>query len=778
MKTLMILGAACLSMVAAAVAQPYASWDRYREVTINTTNANGGANVAEAVENFPVLVRLSTFGGAATGGNVLTEALAGGADVRFTTADGSTALPYQIDYWGESSAAIWVRVPTVAGNANTTIRMYWGRAGETSASNGAAVFDTAAGFTGAWHLHQNGGGTGNVLDATANELHFNGHENVPAVPGVIGNARHYNASEEDNTFWVDNFTGAANATKAQNFVAAGTSTFITISAWVNPQFNSGQDIQGIFGHYRYNTNNRSYHLSLAGNPAGAVRINTSANGTADRVVQTTGTPLANLNQWYHVMMTIESGVAANQQIKVYVNGEAQAMANHATQGIFAGSVANNADRPFIGAMNTQWNHRFGGFIDELQFSNGVARSADWAKLSYETQKPGASAVTLGATVAPGRALYYPLKNAVYLLNTAIDANTPVTSGAVTGNFAITPTSLPAGLSFNASTGAITGTPTATTTTAQEYRVTATVGGNAASDTITISVTAGTPPNPPTNVTGVMSSGQVQVSWSAPLVTGSAPITSYVVRAVEDTSKTCTWTTGDLTCAVTGLTNGTAYTFTVRAISGAGSSDASAPSVAITPAGRPVAPTGVQVELLSGAGQNATATVSWTAPTSDGGLPISGTFVFGEPSGACFAPAPNTSCTVSGLAYGTPYTFRAAASNSVGIGDTSAASAAFTPVSILPGSFVLQATGSAQPFTFVLSQDAIASTDAFTMTISDVWGRTVWSRTVHPARDGSRELTWNSRNTSGQVVSSGMYVVRVTMQNGANATNFIERTVKR
>ena len=70
-----------------------------------------------------------------------------------------------------------------------------------------------------------------------------------------------------------------------------------------------------------------------------------------------------------------------------------------------------------------------------------------------------------------------------------------------------------------------------------------------------------------------------------------------------------------------------------------------------------------------------------------------------------------------------------------------------------------------------------STEAFTLSILDAYGRTVWAQTVNPAKDGTRELTWNGRKASGQVASSGVYFVRVsTLANGA-VTNFIQKTLK-
>jgi hypothetical protein len=95
---------------------------------------------------------------------------------------------------------------------------------------------------------------------------------------------------------------------------------------------------------------------------------------------------------------------------------------------------------------------------------------------------------------------------------------------------------------------------------------------------------GGPPTAPTGVTATPASSRAQVSWTAPSSNGGSQITSYTVTPYAgSTAGTPMQVSGSTTTAnVTGLTNGTAYTFTVTATNGNGSSPASSASAAVTP----------------------------------------------------------------------------------------------------------------------------------------------------------------------------------------------------
>ncbi len=177
------------------------------------------------------------------------------------------------------------------------------------------------------------------------------------------------------------------------------------------------------------------------------------------------------------------------------------------------------------------------------------------------------------------------------------------------------------------------------------------------------------PDAPTGALATAGNGQATVGWSAPADNGSA-IASYTVTAVEDGTRQCTPSPATATtCTVTGLTNGTAYTFTVTATNSVGTSPASAPSTAVTPAGLPAAPTGVTAS--PGAPGSGTVTLTWTGPT-DNGSTITGYTVTPPGTGAACTASP---CVVSGLANAAQYSFVVQAVNGVGPGAASASSAA-------------------------------------------------------------------------------------------------------
>src|SRR5262249_27246966 len=76
-----------------------------------------------------------------------------------------------------------------------------------------------------------------------------------------------------------------------------------------------------------------------------------------------------------------------------------------------------------------------------------------------------------------------------------------------------------------------------------------------------------------------------VTWTAP-GTGGSPITSYTVTPYVGGTAQAPVSATTTSLSVTGLTNGTAYTFTVAATNAVGTGPASAPSAPGTPGVQP------------------------------------------------------------------------------------------------------------------------------------------------------------------------------------------------
>ena len=129
-------------------------------------------------------------------------------------------------------------------------------------------------------------------------------------------------------------------------------------------------------------------------------------------------------------------------------------------------------------------------------------------------------------------------------------------------------------------------------------------------TVTIVATPGVP-GAPTSVAAVPGNQRAVISFAAPGSDGGDPVNSYTVTASPG-GETASGVSSPIT--VTGLTNGTSYTFTVAATNDVGTGSSSAASNAVTPAVILITPTTPTISNLpaSGAvGGGFTATVSTT-----------------------------------------------------------------------------------------------------------------------------------------------------------------------
>ncbi len=197
---------------------------------------------------------------------------------------------------------------------------------------------------------------------------------------------------------------------------------------------------------------------------------------------------------------------------------------------------------------------------------------------------------------------------------------------------------------------------------------------------------GGPPGAPIGVVAVAGNTQVTVTFAPPLNDGGSPITDYAVTPDPPTAGWADSEIAPMTHLVTGLANGTEYTFTVRATNAYGVGEPSAPSNPVTPS---IPATVPGPPIISGPGLGATgwnnaATVAFDPPASDGGSVITGYTLTWTSSpitpGGVDIHAGSTLLDhyVRLLTNGVSYTFTVRATNAVGTGPASLASNAVIP----------------------------------------------------------------------------------------------------
>ena len=194
-----------------------------------------------------------------------------------------------------------------------------------------------------------------------------------------------------------------------------------------------------------------------------------------------------------------------------------------------------------------------------------------------------------------------------------------------------------------------------------------VGTSANSSIVNGTALAVTRPAAPTTL-----AGNAKVTASVVLSTTGAIPTSYVIQAYQNgtavAGKTCTVTPPATSCQVTGLTNGTAYTFTTTAYNGTDASLESLQSVATTPYTVPGAPTSLTATPLDSAMD-----VAFTAPASNGAAAITN-YEYSLDGGLTWKALSPTDATspvrLSGLVNGQSYSVKLRAVNAAGVGPAS------------------------------------------------------------------------------------------------------------
>jgi len=336
-------------------------WKNHRRIILNTSSS--GAGVKESVYGFPVLIRLhqNNFNFAGTDSSIMF------------TGTNNTVLPHEIERWDSatSRAELWVQVDTIRGNnATQSIMMYWGNQDSGFSASVKAVFDTANGFQGVWHLGDMPHSP--VRDATVNR--YNGESPDTAAPevaeGIIGTCRAFNGT-------TDFITMPGTASGKLDFSENGT---YTVGAWVSlDTFDNVSHCIVSKGYEQYYLRSTYISTNL---PSATPYWEFVEFGETDKW-QASNTPALS-KQW-----TMLVGVRDGNRQLLFSNGE---LVDSTTDTWFNAVARTTANDLFIGRFSkkvtvpvNEGYCYFRGSIDEVRITS-TARSPYWIRLSYMNQR--------------------------------------------------------------------------------------------------------------------------------------------------------------------------------------------------------------------------------------------------------------------------------------------------------------------------------------------------------------------------------------------------------
>jgi hypothetical protein len=301
--------------------------------------------------------------------DLFAQAKPDGSDLRFAAADGAH-LPYQIEAWDAAGkkAVVWVRVPLVKAGQVQKLRVFWGKASAADSSSGPAVFGSADGFQGVWHM-------GSAADASPNAIAAQDSGTAADPAGRIGAARSFPNTDSYATHGAYMALGEPAALNLKGV--------ITLEAWVKWA-------------------RRDKHRIILCHGGGTAPA--PVNETVLRIGETldyragvwtgkdhyaaSAVPASDSGAWVHL-----GGVYDGTAWTLYRNG-AKAASLASDTGAMPSTGGWRIGAEFATVPNTTTHtvtRFFSGSLDEVRIAS-QARNADWFKLEYATQKDGQTAV--------------------------------------------------------------------------------------------------------------------------------------------------------------------------------------------------------------------------------------------------------------------------------------------------------------------------------------------------------------------------------------------------
>jgi len=259
------------------------------------------------------------------------------------------------------------------------------------------------------------------------------------------------------------------------------------------------------------------------------------------------------------------------------------------------------------------------------------------------------------------------------------------------------------------------------------------------------------------VMGVLGTATLNIAVS--VEDGGARVTSYLVTSIPG-DITATFRPDQIKAArISGLTPGNSYSFSVVAINSKGASPA---SIASKPTLAPTIPKAPTITRVVATGTN-TAQLMFTAPTNDGGAPITSYIARSNPGGLQTIVYQSASGTIdiSNLTHSTSYTFTLIANNDAGASPESAISSSITTATPPPPPVPVEAVPTPTPApTPTLSTISVAAIAGVTPPVT---GATpVTTTTVGTGYTGTISWASSAGALLGNFETATVYTATITL----------------
>ncbi len=347
----------------------FSGWGRSCELVIQASK------VTAAMTNYPLLLTEATLPSEMLDADGPHPALDGGGDIRFSSdQEGINLLACEIVTFvtdnnpANGEAEIWVNVPSISSSSNTSIWVWYEKAGETQPAENTPLGSESvweSNYKGVWHMHEEVPGTGTTdlyKDSTANLNHGDDYVSATGQNGQI-----YAGQE---------FSGNGDSVQIPHDPSLNLTGPMTISFWIHPTQNTGA-----YNRVVDKTFTTSYYFGC-GNGTNDLTFYLSGN----MVIETPNNTIS-VDTWQYAVVTYDNSGDAT----LYLNGAVIGTGN------YTGGISGSTNTVYISHSHSTYD--FPGFIDEVRIAD-VARSVDWITTQYNNQEDPPTFIIEGTPQTP------------------------------------------------------------------------------------------------------------------------------------------------------------------------------------------------------------------------------------------------------------------------------------------------------------------------------------------------------------------------------------------